>query len=120
MKIFYKHFNYYRYFSIFLVLVLGTCSHALLAQAACSQAASIKILPFSKKGLSSCGKGSHYSEHPLCLDQAYFGGEDYVFTYTPPTDACIDIDISFINKKANYTSFAGLAVFDDCPSRKGA
>lgn len=68
----------------------------------------IGSLPFSQTGMTTAGFGDDYSSADAC-GSTYMNGDDYLFSYTPSADECIDITLT------NTATYVGLFVFDGCP-----
>lgn len=65
----------------------------------------------SPAGLSTCGFGNEYDSMLSEPHSAYMHGEDYVFSYTPPSDICLDFALN--NTPVN--SNPGLFIYQGCP-----
>jgi hypothetical protein len=79
----------------------------------CSYARVIPSLPYVQNTLTTCGFGNDYNSTHACTD-AYMNGEDFIFSYTIATaPKCVDIFTT------GTTSWAGLFVYNGCPSTVG-
>ncbi len=69
-------------------------------------------LPYNQPGLTTCGFGNDYNSTQACAD-LYMNGEDFIFSYTIPGPQCVDIFTT------GTSSWAGLFVYNGCPSTVG-
>jgi hypothetical protein len=103
---------------IFIAFIFCLDVQTSHAQATCATATVIPSVPYVISGRSNCGNANTYSGTPACLTAQFFGGEDYVFSYTPTANQCIDAAAVFVNGTAPYQS--GMAVLNNCPTTPGA
>lgn len=75
----------------------------------CQETENIGNLPFSQTGNTTCGSGDDLDNGPCISGAPILAGEDFVFTYTPFNNGCIDIILSAVNLST------GLSVYDGCP-----
>jgi len=75
----------------------------------CGLVETIFGLPFTNLNATTCGAGDDVQDGPCELFDEVLNGEDYVYTYTPVNDGCIDIMITGANLNT------GLSVYDACP-----
>lgn len=78
----------------------------------CADANIITALPFNQTNFTTNGAGDDYNSSNSC-GSSYMNGDDYVFSYTPPTDICADIVLT------NTDTWTGLFVLDGCPDAGG-
>lgn len=69
----------------------------------------IGSLPYVQTGLNTSGAGDDFDENDACASY-YMGGDDYVFSYTPAADVCVNIALS------NTSTWVGLFVTQGCPT----
>lgn len=81
--------------------VVGSCSN-------CSNPTVIPSLPFNTTS-TTCGACNDFSSLDACAS-FYMGGEDYVFSYTPPSAQTIDVTLS------GTLGWTGVFVTAGCPS----
>lgn len=95
---------------LFILLFTGFAATST-AQNTCGTAVALTpaSLPYTQTGLSTCGTVNDYSTTDPGCSHADMGGEDYVLSYTPTSDECIDINVT------NGNSSGGLFLMDDCP-----
>ena len=73
----------------------------------------IASIPYSQTGLNTSGTGDDFTSSDAC-SSLYMDGDDYVFTYTPVANECINISLT------NTGTYVGVFVTDACPSSAGA
>lgn len=78
----------------------------------CANAYNIASIPFNAQGMTTCCSANDYNSSVGCAS-SYQNGEDFLFTYTPPTNQTVDIVLS---GTLNYT---GVFVTDRCPDAPG-
>ncbi len=74
----------------------------------CTTAEDIPALPFSTSGTTCCYGDTVKST--ACGGSSYLNGEDYIFTYTPPVNQQVDINLT------GTDTYTGIFVFDGCPT----
>lgn len=87
---------------------ITTCS-ALPPGSTCANAIVIPSVPFSQNGQTTCGFGNDYNSSNACFS-SYMNGEDFVYTYTPPTNQCVNISLT------GTLGWTGLFVTNGCPT----
>jgi hypothetical protein len=94
---------------VFTIVVYAELSYAQTG-ASCASPQVITALPFNSGNITTCGFPDLYTPQMAC-GNAYIGGNDYVFRYTPssPLNSCISLSLSGTN------AGRGLFVFDGCP-----
>ncbi|PCH89462.1 MAG: hypothetical protein COB88_01255, partial [Flavobacteriales bacterium] len=75
----------------------------------CANATNITSVPFSQNGLTTCGACDNFSSGNGC-SSSYLNGDDYVFTYTPPANETISIDLT------GTDTWTGIFIMDGCPT----
>jgi gliding motility-associated-like protein len=75
----------------------------------CQETTNIFGLPFTENGVTTCNSGDDVQSGPCANSDALLEGEDFVYTYNPFNDACIDIIITGADLNT------GLSVYNDCP-----
>ncbi len=79
----------------------------------CAYANQICGIPYaSPPNLSTCGFGNDYDSTNSACHTPRQQGEDYLFTYTPASNVCVDISLN--NTPAN--SYPGFTVYQGCPT----
>ena len=76
----------------------------------CSTATTICGLPFSQSGLTTAGYGNDYDSANAQCHDPYLNGEDYVFSYTPTANICVQIQLT--STGTNPSVF----IYDGCPN----
>jgi hypothetical protein len=76
----------------------------------CANATPICAIPFSQTGLSTAGFGNDYDSANSACHDPFMNGEDYLFSYTPPSDICIRVQVTSTGLNP------GIFVFDGCPN----
>lgn len=104
---------------LYPVQLLFLCAALFLAsstkaQKTCANATVISTLPYTANGLTTCGQVDDYRN--FCSSGAYANGEDYVFTYTPTTTSCVNIDITGNTAAGGY---GALFITKGCPGAAG-
>ena len=82
--------------------------------ATCGTPYNIASIPFSLTGQNTACYGDDYSSSDAC-SSTYMNGDDFVFTYTPPSNDCVTIGLT---GTAEFST--GLFLLDNCPSAGGA
>jgi hypothetical protein len=77
----------------------------------CANATVISSLPFSGN-YTTCGACDDVSDGDGCVS-GYLGGEDYMFTYTPPNTGPVNISLS------GTLTWTGVSVISGCPTAGG-
>ena len=104
---------------LLLLCTISVFSNKALAQADCATAREIKSIPLINFFDDNCGMPDNYnSANVSCLNQAFFGGSDFLYKYTPTQDLTIKIQIQF--NTATMPPSGGVAVFNTCPDDPGA
>ncbi len=69
----------------------------------------IASLPFSETGMNTAGFGDDYNSTHACNNTSYLNGDDFVFSYTPAVDECIEVVL-------HNTALDGIGLFayDNC------
>ncbi len=80
----------------------------------CLENVAINNLPFTSSGQTTCGSGDDLSDGPCNSNDPVLAGEDFVYTYTPFNDACLNISLENVNINT------GLSVYTNCPTSAGA
>ena len=75
----------------------------------CQETENIGGLPFSQTGNTTCGSGDDLDSGPCVSGAPILDGEDFVYTYTPSSNGCVDIILAGVNLST------GLSVYDGCP-----
>ncbi len=79
----------------------------------CTFANQICGIPYSSPlALSTCGWGNDYDSTNSACHTPRQEGEDYLFVYTPASNACVNISLN--NTPAN--SYPGFTVYQGCPT----
>jgi len=78
----------------------------------CSNAYNISSIPFNASGMTTCCAVNDYTSSDGCAS-SYQDGEDFLFTYTPPTNQVVDIVLT------GTDSYTGVFVTDKCPNNGG-
>ncbi|MBX2960360.1 MAG: T9SS type A sorting domain-containing protein, partial [Flavobacteriales bacterium] len=69
----------------------------------------IGALPYVQTGFNTAGSGDDFDNADACASY-YMDGDDYVFTYTPAANTCVNIALS------NTSTWVGLFVTQGCPT----
>lgn len=69
----------------------------------------IGSLPYVQTGFNTSGAGDDFDNSDACASY-YMDGDDYVFTYTPAADVCVNIALT------NTSTWVGLFVTQGCPT----
>ena len=75
----------------------------------CQETEGIFALPFVATGNTTCGSGDDLDSGPCDSGGPVLAGEDFVYTYTPSQNGCIDILLTGVNANT------GISVYDGCP-----
>lgn len=86
--------------------ITRTCS---APGAECTPNTVIASLPYVQTGFNTSGAGDDFDNADACASY-YMNGDDYVFTYTPATDVCVNIALT------NTSTWVGLFVTQGCPT----
>ena len=97
---------------LILLCILSNPNYYAQTGATCASANVISLLPYAQLGLTTCGFASDYGPADAC-GGAYMVGDDYVFSYTPPINAAIDILLT------NTLPTASVFLLDGCPDAVG-
>ncbi len=74
----------------------------------CEDTENISGLPFSSSA-TTCNSGNDVETGPCANSTALLEGEDFIYTYNPFSDQCIDIIVTGANLNT------GLSVYNECP-----
>ncbi len=78
-------------------------------------------LPFTANNQSTCGDINDYNGQNACVSSTtgnYYGGQDWLYAFTPATDGYITIQLSDI--QSSGWAYPTLSLFDGCPGTPGA
>ncbi len=113
MKEFYSLSGITLFFLTFLFPIVG------LSQGnTCADAVNIAALPYTSPGglfqtsHSTCGAGDNYTSANSRCANDYLDGEDFVYSFTPASNMCIDATLSLGALASNITS---LFITEECP-----
>lgn len=88
----------------------------------CVTAAGTPInLPFTANNQSTCGDLNDYNGQNACVTTTtgnYYGGQDWLYAFTPTTDGYITIQLTDI--QSSGWAYPTLSLFDGCPGTPGA
>ena len=104
--------NIYRNINLALLCILFHSSFNAQTGSTCANANVISLLPYAQLGMTTCGFSSDYGPADAC-GGAYMVGDDYVYSYTPPINAAIDILLT------NTLPTASVFLLDGCPDAAG-
>lgn len=77
--------------------------------AGCTPNTTIASIPYVQTGFNTAGSGDDFSSSDAC-GSSYMNGDDYVFTYTPSVNECVNIALT------NTSTYVGVFVTNGCPS----
>ncbi len=69
----------------------------------------IASLPYVQTGFNTSGAGDDFDNSDACASY-YMDGDDYVFTYTPAADVCVNVALT------NTDTWVGVFVTQGCPT----
>jgi hypothetical protein len=75
----------------------------------CTPNTVIGALPYVQTGFNTSGAGDDFSSTSACAS-SYMNGDDYVFTYTPAANTCVNIALT------NTSTWVGVFVTQGCPT----
>ena len=88
----------------------------------CAGASATQVsLPFSLNNQSTCGDGNDYTGQNGCVTSTtgnYYGGQDWLYAFTPATDGYITILLNDI--QSTGWAYPTLSLFEGCPGTPGA
>jgi hypothetical protein len=75
----------------------------------CANPAVIASVPFAQNGQTTCGFGNNFSSSSAC-GSSYMNGDDFVYSYTPATNQCINVALT------GTSTWTGVFVTNGCPT----
>ncbi|MBX2960796.1 MAG: hypothetical protein KF732_12665, partial [Flavobacteriales bacterium] len=88
------------------------CVYNTPIPAGCTPNTTIASIPYVQTGFNTSGSGDDFSSSNAC-GSSYMNGDDYVFTYTPSANECVNIALT------NTSTYVGVFVTNGCPSMGG-